>query len=262
MKLSISNIAWSSDQDEEMYRFLNETGYSGLEIAPTRIFSEAPYGKLTEAEAFAEMLEKTHHLEIPSMQSIWFGRTESIFGSDEERESLLAYTKEAVDFAAAIRCRNLVFGCPRNRVIGNRTQYPVAVDFFSALGEYAKERGTVIAIEPNPPIYQTNFINTTREAFALASDVGGEGFMVNIDIGTVIENGEDLEVMAGRLDRVNHIHISEPFLARIAERELHRRLSSLLESEGYEKYISIEMKNPGNLDEVKKTMRYVKEVFQ
>ncbi|HSP48051.1 MAG TPA: sugar phosphate isomerase/epimerase family protein [Clostridiaceae bacterium] len=262
MKLSISNIAWSADQDERMYRFLNEMGYSGIEIAPTRIFSEDPYGKLPEAKAFAKMLEEKHQLEVPSMQSIWFGKTERIFGSEEEREILLAYTKKAVDFAAAVRCKNLVFGCPRNRVISDRGQYPIAVTFFSELGEYAKEKGTVIAIEPNPPIYQTNFINTTREAFALVADVNCEGLMVNIDIGTVIENGEDLDVMAGRLDRVSHIHISEPFLARIAERELHKRLFSLLDSEGYEKYISIEMKNLGNLDDVQQTMRYVKEVFQ
>jgi sugar phosphate isomerase/epimerase len=262
MKLSISNIAWSAEQDEQMYRFLGEMGYSGIEIAPTRIFSEDPYGKISEARAFAQMLKETHHLEVPSMQSIWFGRTERIFGSEEERGILLAYTKKAVDFAAAVRCKNLVFGCPKNRVISDRGQYPVAVRFFSELGEYAKEKGTVIAIEPNPPIYQTNFINTTREAIALVEDVGSEGLMVNIDIGTVIENGEDLDVMAGRLDRVSHIHISEPFLARIAERELHKRLFSLLDSEGYEKYISIEMKNLGNLDEVQQTMRYVKEVFQ
>lgn len=262
MKLSISNIAWSAEHDEQMYRFLSETGYSGIEIAPTRIFSEDPYGKVPEARAFAKMLKGTHHLEVPSMQSIWFGKTERIFGSKEERAILLAYTKKAVDFAAAIGCRNLVFGCPRNRVISDRGQYPVAVRFFFELGEYAKEKGTVIAIEPNPPIYQTNFINTTREAFELVADVGSEGLMVNIDIGTVIENGEDLDVMAGRLDRVSHIHISEPFLARIAKRELHKRLFTLLDSEGYEKYISIEMKNLGNLDDVQQTMRYMKEVFQ
>ena len=38
MNLSISNIAWASDYDAQMYPFLKEIGYQGLEIAPTRIF--------------------------------------------------------------------------------------------------------------------------------------------------------------------------------------------------------------------------------
>lgn len=52
-----------------------------------------------------------------SMQSIWYGRTEKLFGTEEERNLLLDYTKSAVDFAAAIGCKNLVFGCPKNRCI-------------------------------------------------------------------------------------------------------------------------------------------------
>ena len=38
------------------------------------------------------------------MQSIWFGRQERLFGSEEEREILIDYTKKAVDFAVAIQC--------------------------------------------------------------------------------------------------------------------------------------------------------------
>lgn len=38
MKLSISNIAWSAEHDAAMYKFLQQEGFSGLEIAPTRIF--------------------------------------------------------------------------------------------------------------------------------------------------------------------------------------------------------------------------------
>ena len=43
MKLSISNIAWSKEDDDKVYGFMRELGYSGLEIAPTRIFEGQPY---------------------------------------------------------------------------------------------------------------------------------------------------------------------------------------------------------------------------
>ena len=42
MKLSISNIAWSDKYDKEMYQFLYKNQIEGIEIAPTRIFSENP----------------------------------------------------------------------------------------------------------------------------------------------------------------------------------------------------------------------------
>ena len=38
--------------------------------------------------------------------------------------------------------------------------------FFNILGDYAKLKNTVIALEANPDIYGTNFINTTKEAFS------------------------------------------------------------------------------------------------
>ena len=46
---------------------------------------------------------------VASMQSIWYQRTEKLFGSEAERETLLSYTKQAIDFAEAAGCPNLVF---------------------------------------------------------------------------------------------------------------------------------------------------------
>ena len=116
MKLSISNIGWSNENDVNVYELMKKYGYSGLEIAPTRIFPEAPYDKLKEAGVWVENFKKKYGLCVSSMQSIWFGRQEKIFGSKEERQILVEYTKKAIDFASVIGCRNLVFGCPRNRI--------------------------------------------------------------------------------------------------------------------------------------------------
>ena len=37
MKLSISNIAWDKAYDEEMYEYLSNNKFNGIEIAPTKI---------------------------------------------------------------------------------------------------------------------------------------------------------------------------------------------------------------------------------
>lgn len=259
MKLSFSNIAWSSKQDEEMYEILNKQNFNGLEIAPTRIFPDNPYERIEETLKFAEMLKSKYALSVSSMQSIWYGRSESIFGTEDELNALIEYTKKAVDFAVAVGCGNIVFGCPKNRNMPEKANIQVAYDFFGEVASYAIERGTVIALEPNPPIYATNFINRTEEAFTFAKGING--LAVNVDFGTIIENSEDLRIIAGNLDLVNHIHISEPNLGRIEERGLHDELFEVLKNGSYDKYVSIEMKNLGDIEIVKKTAEYVRGVF-
>ena len=115
MKLSISNIAWDSMNDSQIYQLMRKYKFNGLEIAPTKIFSENPYEKLEEAKNWNKKLKKKYGFEICSMQAIWYGKQERLFGSSEEREQLENYTKKAIDFAKIIECKNLVFGSPKNR---------------------------------------------------------------------------------------------------------------------------------------------------
>lgn len=266
MNLSISNIAWTSDNDKKMYGMMKEQGFTGLEIAPTRIFPENPYDKLDEARAWSEQLRSDYGFVIPSIQSIWYGRSEMIFGTDEERRILVDYTKKAIDFASVIGCKNLVFGCPRNRnmpegVTSDSEQYQVAVKFFRELGEYAFSKGTVIGMEANPPIYNTNFVNYTREAVELIEQVDSKGFRLNFDMGTVVCLEECLGFLDGKYDLINHVHISEPGLKPIEKREFHGVFAEKLREAGYQGFVSIEMGKCDDLSVVREAMEYVSGVF-
>lgn len=262
MKLAISNIAWSDENDDKIYGMMKKNGFCGLEIAPTRIFSEKPYEKLEQAEKWYMELSENYGFEIPSMQSIWFGRQEKIFGSNEERAALLDYTKKAIDFAESIKCHNLVFGCPKNRNVPEGADKSIAVPFFRELGEYALKRHTVVGMEANPPIYNTNYINDTASAIELIKEVHSEGFKLNLDIGTMIQNEEDIMELEGNISVINHVHISEPGLKLIEKRELHRQLRECLENGGYQGFISIEMGRQDDVSDIEKIMLYVKEIFE
>lgn len=265
MKLAVSNIAWTPEQDEQVYELLKRYGYTGLEIAPTRIFPDRPYDRLEEATRWAGNLKSAYGLLVPSMQSIWYGMREKIFGSAEEREILLGYTRKAVDFAESIGCRYLVFGCPKNRVVPDSVSSEeadrTAVTFFREIGDYAAVKGIVIGMEANPEIYGTNFINWTSEALRLIRQVNSEGFRLNLDVGTMVQNGEHVEELAGSADLISHVHVSEPGLGPVKERSLHRQLFDLLKAEGYEGYVSIEMGRQEDISEIERVMRYVKGIF-
>lgn len=261
MKLSISNIAWTAKDDTAVYELMKKYEYSGLEIAPTRIFPEKPYEQNETANAWANEINTKYGFAIPSMQSIWYGRTENIFNSVEDRKALLDYTKLAIDFAEAIGCKNLVFGCPRNRNLPENVDASVAVDFFKELGEYACKHTTVIGMEANPPIYNTNYINDTKSAIELINEVNSEGFKLNLDIGTMIQNEEELDELVGNIHLINHVHISEPGLKLIEKRELHNKLKEVLVKENYQGFVSIEMGTRESLDEIETALAYAKVIF-
>jgi sugar phosphate isomerase/epimerase len=262
MKLSISNIAWGPENDIFMYSFLQSNGFSGLEIAPTRIFLENPYHKLAEAQQWSNDLANIYNLVVPSMQSIWYGHSELVFGTKEERNILIDYTKKAVLFAEAIGCKNLVFGNPRNRdtvnVVDNSK---IAIDFFKEIGDFAFEHNTFIALEPNPTIYNTRFMNKTEEAVEMAYKTNSKGIKVNADLGAMIYNNEDINYLEQIADYVNHIHISEPGLLLIEERyDLHSQLLKICKDYYSDKFISIEM-GKQEIDKVKSTLLYIKKVI-
>lgn len=261
MKLSFSNIAWKAEQDEAVYSLLKDYGFSGLEIAPTRIFPDSPYDRITEAAEWAKRLKSRYSLEVSSMQSIWRGRTENLFGSRDERQALIDYTRKAIDFAETIGCHNLVFGCPKNRVAGRDTSPELIKDIFSRIGDYAYEHNTVFSLEAVSASYGTNFATTTAEALRIVRDVGNSGFRLNLDLGTMIGSGESADNLKGYVQSINHVHISEPGLREIQPRDLHAAVLSVLGSEGYDGYVSVEMGTADSAAVIGRVCGYLRDII-
>ena len=88
IRLSISNIAWDKADDEAVYTEMQAHGFTGLELAPTRIFPEAPYEQLSSAALFGGYLKNRWGFSVPSIQSIWYGQTGSIFDAAQADELL------------------------------------------------------------------------------------------------------------------------------------------------------------------------------
>lgn len=262
MNLSISNIGWTAENDEKVYELMKAKGFAGLEIAPTRIFPEKPYEKIEEAARWSRELLNQPGFVVPSMQSIWYGRNEMLFGSDEERQALIDYTKSAIDFASAIGCKNLVFGCPRNRNMPDNADETVAIEFFREIGDYAFSENTVIGMEANPPIYNTNYINSTSQAVELIKKVDSKGFKLNFDLGTVICLEECLDFLEGEYDVINHVHISEPGLKPIERREFHKELREKLDRNNYQGFVSIEMGKCDDISILESAMEYISDIFK
>lgn len=257
MKLAFSNIGFENDHELIIFDLLLKNGFTGLEIAPPKFVGENPYSKIDEAKQKAKEIKQKYGLNIPSMQSIWFGQTGNIFVPGEAK-ILCDYTKKAVVFAKEINCKSMVFGCPKNRNMPNDNMQSSAIGFFEEIADFARKNNTAIALEANVREYGTNFINTSKQAFDFAKSVAN--LKVNYDLGTLIATNETLKTLEDNLNLVSHIHISEPCLAPIEKREVHKQLARLLKANNYQNYVSIEMKSQ-SVETVKEIVEYIAEVF-
>lgn len=262
-QLSASNIGWAKEDDETVYAAMQAAGFTGLELAPTRIFPAPAYEHLNGAALFGGYLKNRWGFAVPSIQSIWYGQTGSIF-SAADHEALLNYTAEAFAFAHALHCPSLVFGCPKNRTLpaGHETDpavLAVGEEFLDRAGTLAARWGVRLALEPNAPEY-TNYLNTTGEVLALLKKLDNPGLALNFDLGAVLSAGDRVADFAADMHWVSHVHISEPGLAPIQKRPEHRDLALLLGAVGYKGFVSIEMGKTG-INGVLQALGMVKEIF-
>jgi sugar phosphate isomerase/epimerase len=253
MKLAVSNIAWAPSEARTAYALLRDHGFRGLEIAPALTFGDGPDPFAPSNEAVTKFCNviADHGLELVSMQSLLFGALGAqLFGSVKEREAFEVAMERALTLAGRLGAPNLVFGSPANRSFPPQMTTDdtnaLARETFRRLGDRACAVGAVVALEPNPVAYGTNFLTTVEAAADFVLGVDHPGITLNFDIGALIMNDEGGAV--GRLadsarGHISHVHISEPKLVP-APRDTGQlaAIARALLAHGYSGWFSIEMR--------------------
>jgi D-psicose/D-tagatose/L-ribulose 3-epimerase len=269
MKLAISNIAWLNSEDERAYEVLNYYGIKFLEIAPGRFFLNPEMANVQEIRQKKENLN-SKNLEVIAMQALLFGKTEfNIFSGLDKRLEMLAYLKKIIDFGFNIGAKVLVFGSPKNRLVGNlprKEAYSIAEEFFTEIGNYAASYGMKFCVEANSTEYGCDFITSTDEAFSFFSGLSNPGIGFHLDTGAMAMNKESPQkIIESYFQDIHHIHISEPFLVQAGTGSTdHKLISKLLKEYKYPNHISIEMKNglkPDNIETVREAVEFCLDMY-
>jgi D-psicose/D-tagatose/L-ribulose 3-epimerase len=249
MKLAVSNIAWPITQDEQVADLLLHFGITGVEIAPTKIWPnplEATDSQILDYRRFWE----SRGLSIVAAQALLFGRPElTLFESAEVRKQTLDYLKGIIRVCALAGAKALVFGSPKNRKRGTRTEedvWPEAVEFFAELGEAAQHAGTTLVLEANPADYGADFITRGSEALQLVQAVNHPGFLLHLDTACMHLAGDDpSSLIPSCVTVLKHFHASEPHLAPLGQGGIdHSATRTLLEKANYQGWVSLEMRQP------------------
>jgi sugar phosphate isomerase/epimerase len=270
MKIAISNIAWEFNEDVEVKSLLKEYSVPGVEIAPTKIWSNPLNANNSEISNYRAFWNGDD-IDIVSLQALLFGRPDLvIFQNEKKRQETLEYLARIIELGAGLGAKVFVFGSPKNRLIGDMkysNAMDVAIEFFNSVGEVANKFGTTFCIEPNPSRYGCDFITNTQEGLELVEEVGHPGFKLHLDAAGMTLSNENIEnSLINAKPYLKHFHISEPDLNLITNGQVdHKRFSDILKDINYENYISIEMKtieNKSNIESVRESLEFALDVYK
>jgi len=271
LKLAISNIAWEPAEDEAIAALMRQHGFSGVEIAPTKIWPKPLESTRAERQDYRQRWID-RGLPICAMQSLLFGHPEcQLFQTIAAREAMASYLKGMIDLAADVGAEVLVFGSPGNR---KRDVTPIeaaldkAIPFFRDVGAHAASAGVSFCIEPNPPAYACDFITTSTEGRSLVDAVNQPGFGLHLDGAGMTLAGENAAESAARqAGHFRHFHLSAPQLAPVnaAVPIQYDDVARVLRRSRYERWVSIEMRSSGkaegNLSAVGTALEFARTTF-
>ena len=245
MKLSVSNIAWKSSDQNRAMQLLKENGIKYVDVAPTLLSDSI---KELDVDAVLNY-HKTFDIKIAAMQSLLFPFPNvSLFDNETSKTMLMSYLRTIFALAQKLKVKNLVFGYPKNRYVNDIEAFSVerAIDIFREIADLAKQHDCVICFEANPKEYGCNFIISTEEAIEFVRLVDHDGLKLNLDISTVVLNDESLElILQDNIDIIQHIHLSSPFIKDILSMD-NDRICGLLKKYKYDGYLTMECKFAGD----------------
>jgi sugar phosphate isomerase/epimerase len=245
-RLSISNIAWPADKDDEALDLLKFLGFDGVELAPSKVFGDLHAVPLETVLAYRHKIEDKG-LSVPALQAILFGvHGAHLFENPESRERMATHLCRVAEIAGALGAGACVFGSPTLRDPGMRSTeeaLEIATTFLATIAPAYVAQNVELCFEANPPLYQCRFVTQTEEAFNLVERVNTPGIAMQLDTGTIFINGEDPELIQRMERRIGHFHISEPNLVPTGTAGVdHAAVAKALKHSSYPHWISIEMK--------------------
>ena len=248
MKLAVSNLAWPAAEDARAAALFSELKVQGVELAPAKVWATAPGVPAGDAEAYAAWWRQ-RGCEVVAFQAILFGHPEmSIFATGDTLAATQAHLVAMGHLARRCGAQVLVFGAPGNR---RRGELPLAEAMEAAaralrpVAQALQPTGVRLCVEPNPPAYGCDFVNTAAEAGVLAALVAHENFGVHLDAAALAVSGETtVAALAPVIGHTRHFHISEVDLVAVGSTASvpHAQLGATLRSLGYADWLSIEMR--------------------
>jgi sugar phosphate isomerase/epimerase len=214
MKFAICQELFVNWDWERQCRFIAETGYTGIEVAP---FTLAPRITDVSAERRRTLRRQAeeHGLQIIGLHWL-LAKTEGLHLTSEDaavRQATAAYLVELGRACADLGGDLMVFGSPQQRNLSATTTREQglerAAEVFRAALPAMADRGVRICMEPLTP-KETNFINTCADAIELIDRTGQPNFVLHQDVKAMLSEADSIPTLIQRYaGRVGHFHVND-----------------------------------------------------
>ena len=266
MKLLISNLAWNFDENEKILGLLKKNKIKNLEFAPSLLLQNNLKNKnLIDTRKFWHKKK----IKLYSMQSILYGVNNCfIFGDKKQRFNFIKEIFKKIDLAKKLGVKVIVFGSPFNKKRFKKKKFildKIFISTFKKIALYANNKKIYFCLEANPKIYKSEYLNYTNEALKVVKIINNKYLMINLDLGTIIQNKERIDNLINQnIKYIKHVQISVPYLLNVLKHKKKiNELIKLLKFNKYKNNISIEMTRPkkNTYQTIQKTITYIKNLF-
>ena len=248
MKISVSNIAWENKYLNHYLKLIKNLGCSGIELAPSIIWSEPINSSLEDREDFKNKITK-EGLEITGFHALLFSHPElQLFKTAESREASIKYLFKLIELCHHLGGKQIIFGSPRNRKLHNK-KYSICLDQamedFYKISEFSKKYNIFFCIEPLGPD-ETDFIKSVDEGGIIVNKVNHKYFKLHLDTKALFATKENPNDIINKYKNIiQHVHIGDEGLKEPGSiNSGHKEIGMALNKINYSNYLSIEMRKP------------------
>jgi sugar phosphate isomerase/epimerase len=232
---------------ERQCRFMAETGYTGIEVAPftlgDRITDVSP-----ERRRELRAIAADHGLTICGLHWL-LAKTTGLHLTAFDAAIRAATTGYLIELGRA--CADLggdimVFGSPAQRSlergISREQAYAHAAEVFRGAMPALADRGVTICMEPLTT-QETDFVNTCADAAELIAQVGHPNFQLHQDVKAMLAESTPIPNLIAQYAAITrHFHVNDRNLLGpgMGPTDYHPIFSALVQS-GYSGWISVEV---------------------
>lgn len=269
MKLAISNIALPSFKHERELSALVEMGFTGLEVAPSKVWQDTMAVTGKKMKRYRSMAEAAG-LAIVGLHSLFFDQPDlALFRDVRTTSAMLDFMEHLSTMCATLGGRTLVFGSGSARKRGNLPTEAAdeqTIEFFTLLAERIEGHGTCVVIEALSSEF-SDYIATLEHAQRIIDVVNRPELQSHIDLAAASAARDiGLEQFQGASATLAHVHVNEPGLGPLGMSQAvdHALAAQSLRQAGYSGYCSLEQRMDTNGDifgPIRQSMQVLKEFY-
>lgn len=242
MKFCISNLAWNHNEESKILNLIKDK-IKFLEYSPSLLVKDFQSKKNILK---IKKIWKKRNISLYSMQSILYNTKNTyIYGSKVQRKNFYNEVKKKIILAKNLDTKVIVFGSPKNKKTFGKKKVildKLSLEMFRKIALVSKKNKIIFCVEANPQIYGTKYLTHTIDAINLAKKINNPFFKVNLDLGTIISNNENIDFLLGNyLNYFGHAQISSPYLTNLLRyKKFIKIFIRKLKKYKYKKTVSIE----------------------